>query len=1196
MESPGDYIDAPMNDEDLAYPCKGCGEILEEGKAFELAGNRWHLDCFRCNTCGTLLDSDANLLLLGDGSLICNNCTYSCSACGNKIEDLAILTGDQAFCATCFRCRNCKRKIENLRYARTSQGIFCMSCHESLMARRRKKSRAAAQQKAKKDEQSPMLVDKSLPALPPSAIEQVPFSPEREAPDSDKHTELSPRPRPTYGRSDSDSQGKDTLTLPTTTYRKNRHSVISQASEGVGGDGESFFIPLALDPSPAPSVTPRSASDTWQDSSKRSRENKGTDHVTSPKAAGRTAESGSAPHIAFQEKGRQASADALEASQQQIKESIRKAQQAASRKGASSKSDDTKVQHANSPGSVNGNDKNQGQTEKFRLGDVPKSKKSSTSKNSSSTEVAANESPISRSTSSGGFSTVPPRKEVGTESPKSSVTADKTGNRPRSKDEADTESSTTSTTPSRGNSGAKSIPRKEIASNATKNNEAPVNLSSETDTSSSSPSSSDTPGVTPTMNGKSTSGHTFLQSPIEEEVIPNRAPNRPHGPQQQLSDTYMTPRAPPPPPSGSHIAGKESTGASNGAPVSPKLPRWSAGGDFTMDEDLARILGGTDESSQSILRRVSNAVRHGRTTSETSNSARHQGHGRSISETTRTTASPRWPKTPVGEEANIGAREISSPISITSPSASDDPALLRRRLRNSEQRVAELERQFATEKDLKDLNKKLIEKRKTVSVLDSQSEIMIRQVEVLAGYVEKAKASKQPLNISELEDSAIKEFVQKLEHLKLGLSGQIEELYEERNELLEEKNQITADRDRALVEFEQLSSKNAQLADMNNDLTHQIQERFKAQSGGVDSPRNGNPLGIYTHQKDKSSASFMDDATTVRSGSTTIYNSEQDPTIESGTVLPAPHVINIRKGQAKKFNWKKGGQTVAKGVSKGFKGAFSSGGQERNQWAGQTGESIGLPYNMTVTAVEAPANFSGTLPRSTTIDPSRQGFGLFKKSNNMGSKSASNAAAAAAAENPAVLFGSELVDRADYERRQIPSVVTRCIEEVELRGMDVEGIYRKTGGSGQVKIIQEGFDKTEDYDISDPDLDITAVTSVLKQYFRKLPTPLLTFDIYDRVLESTTIEDDQERCDHLRKTFATLPPKHRDCLEFLIFHLARVAQREKENLMTPKNLAVVFAPTIMRDMSIEREMTDTHAKNNAVQFIIENSNEIFSSA
>jgi hypothetical protein len=538
-----------------------------------------------------------------------------------------------------------------------------------------------------------------------------------------------------------------------------------------------------------------------------------------------------------------------------------------------------------------------------------------------------------------------------------------------------------------------------------------------------------------------------------------------------------------------------------------------------MDEDMARILGGTDESSQSILRRVSNAVRHGRTASEASNSARHPGHGRSVSETTtRTAQSPRWPKTPIAEDTSMGAREISSPISIHSPVSGDDPALLRRQLRNSEQRVAELERQFMSEKDLKSLNKKLIEKRKTVSVLDSQTEIMIRQLEVLAGYVERAKDSKQPININDLEDSAIKEFVQKLERLKQTMSGAVEALYEERNELLEEKNRIIADRDRALVEFEQLSSKNAQLADMNNDLTHQIQERFKAQSGNsMDSPRPPmNGLGIYTHHsKEKSNISVhLDDASLRPSNSSTVFGSvgsinnypqamDQDSGMEPATILAAPHVVNIRKGQVKKtFNWKKGGQTVAKGVSKGFKGAFSSAQQERNQqWAGQTGESIGLPYNMTVAPVDAPAGAqSGSLPRSTSTDPSRQGFGLFKKSNTL-PKSGSNGALAVA-ENPTTLFGSDLVERADYERRQIPSVVTRCIEEVELRGMDVEGIYRKTGGSGQVKIIQEGFDRTEDFDISDPGMDITAVTSVLKQYFRKLPTPLLTFDIYDRVLES----------------------------------------------------------------------------------------------
>jgi hypothetical protein len=152
---------------------------------YNLAGNRWHIDCFRCNTCGTLLDSDANLLLLGDGSLICNNCTYSCSACGNKIEDLAILTGDQAFCANCFRCRNCKRKIDNLRYARTSQGIFCMSCHESLMARRRKNKKASRNPTPASNG-----LNKSLPDLPRHEIPQSAFDvPDVDTPPSEKLTD-----------------------------------------------------------------------------------------------------------------------------------------------------------------------------------------------------------------------------------------------------------------------------------------------------------------------------------------------------------------------------------------------------------------------------------------------------------------------------------------------------------------------------------------------------------------------------------------------------------------------------------------------------------------------------------------------------------------------------------------------------------------------------------------------------------------------------------------------------------------------------------------------------------------------------------------------------------------------------------------------------------------------------------------------
>lgn len=604
-----------------------------------------------------------------------------------------------------------------------------------------------------------------------------------------------------------------------------------------------------------------------------------------------------------------------------------------------------------------------------------------------------------------------------------------------------------------------------------------------------------------TANGRTLPG-TMPRSRASDDLVP---PPRPSV-EQKLSDTYMAPRAPPLPPS--HAAGKESVSSmpETGEPkTSPKLPRWSSGGDFSMEEDMARILG-TDEGSSSILRRVSNAVRHGRTNSvEQNNTPGRVGHTRSASESTRTTTSPHWPKTPILEDhLHIHhSHDITSPVSLIT---TDDPAFLKRRLRTSENRVAELERQFSSEKDLLSINQRLEEKRKTVSVLDTQTEIMIRQLEVLAGYVERAKESGRSVDPRDLEESAIKEFVQKLEKLKQSMTSTLEQLHTERDELIEEKNQAIADRDRALLEFEQLSSKNAQLADMNNDLTHQIQERFKSHSDGRVPPMNG--LGIYNqHQKGSSTHSVHLDMASIGTSSTLIPDQEE-PILETA----GPTVVNIRKGKVQKFSWKKGSKAMAQNIAKGVNRAAGALQQpeRRDQPGGFMQDNIGVPYSMTHVMTEPPvavqtavAVNGGQIRQGP--DAGRQGFFGFKKQptsqmpRNMATTNSSNHTIAEAAN---ILFGSDLGERADYERRQIPCVVTRCIEEVELRGMDVEGIYRKTGGNSQVKMIQDGFSNTESFDISDPDIDITAVTSVLKQYFRKLPAPLLTYEVYDRVLET----------------------------------------------------------------------------------------------
>lgn len=70
--------------------------------------------------------------------------------------------------------------------------------------------------------------------------------------------------------------------------------------------------------------------------------------------------------------------------------------------------------------------------------------------------------------------------------------------------------------------------------------------------------------------------------------------------------------------------------------------------------------------------------------------------------------------------------------------------------------------------------------------------------------------------------------------------------------------------------------------------------------------------------------------------------------------------------------------------------------------------------------------------------------------------------------------------------------------------MDFEGIYRKSGGASSMRQIQESFERGEELDIGD-NVDICGVTSALKQYFRKLPTPIITPAIYDDFLKTTSI-------------------------------------------------------------------------------------------
>lgn len=63
-------------------------------------------------------------LIHGNPFLRCEGCSYVCSYCGQSISNEAIVTGDESYHADCFRCKACSTRIEELVFAKTSQGIY----------------------------------------------------------------------------------------------------------------------------------------------------------------------------------------------------------------------------------------------------------------------------------------------------------------------------------------------------------------------------------------------------------------------------------------------------------------------------------------------------------------------------------------------------------------------------------------------------------------------------------------------------------------------------------------------------------------------------------------------------------------------------------------------------------------------------------------------------------------------------------------------------------------------------------------------------------------------------------------------------------------------------------------------------------------------------------------------------------------
>uniref|UniRef100_A0A8C4PXY3 Myosin IXB n=1 Tax=Eptatretus burgeri TaxID=7764 RepID=A0A8C4PXY3_EPTBU len=147
--------------------------------------------------------------------------------------------------------------------------------------------------------------------------------------------------------------------------------------------------------------------------------------------------------------------------------------------------------------------------------------------------------------------------------------------------------------------------------------------------------------------------------------------------------------------------------------------------------------------------------------------------------------------------------------------------------------------------------------------------------------------------------------------------------------------------------------------------------------------------------------------------------------------------------------------------------------------------------------------------------------------------------------------------------RAVPLLLEKLLNHVEMHGLYTEGIYRKSGANTKVKELRSALDS----DISNVSLDdyqVHVIGSVIKQWLRELPSPLLTNELYDEFLRTVELPEKKDKVKGLYSVIEHLPPSNHSTLERLIFHLVRITQHGETNRMSPNALAIVFAPCILR--------------------------------
>ncbi|KAF2657378.1 hypothetical protein K491DRAFT_595158 [Lophiostoma macrostomum CBS 122681] len=164
-------------------------------------------------------------------------------------------------------------------------------------------------------------------------------------------------------------------------------------------------------------------------------------------------------------------------------------------------------------------------------------------------------------------------------------------------------------------------------------------------------------------------------------------------------------------------------------------------------------------------------------------------------------------------------------------------------------------------------------------------------------------------------------------------------------------------------------------------------------------------------------------------------------------------------------------------------------------------------------------------------------------------------------------ISSRLENSKDKTEFWMPALPWRCIDYLNMKGCEEEGLYRVPGAAHQVKFYEQKFDQETDRDIdliADDNLnDPNVIGSLFKNWLRQLP---------DEIFPKATQARIQQECQGAKSTpqmlkdeLSKLPPFNYYLLFAITCHISLLHSCAEFNKMNYSNLCICFQPAIKID-------------------------------